>query len=125
MRSQEMLTHKLARSSTVSRIVSLSINPPVLHCSGDEDRSTQSLRRQALSRALTVDDDLVVDFSRLSFADASLMVDLAMVARRLRKAGRAMHLHGATPQIRTLIELVGLHRLPGVSFDGPAPATAF
>jgi anti-anti-sigma factor len=112
-------------SGTVGRIVSLSINPPVLHCSGDEDRSTQSLRRQALSRALTVDADLVVDLSGLEFADASLMVDLAMVARRLSKAGRAMRLRGAAPQIHTLIELVGLHRLPGVSVDGPAPAAAF
>ena len=117
--------HLRATSGTVRSIVSLSINPPVLRCSGDEDRSTQSLRRQALSRALAVEDDLVVDLSDLAFADASLMVDLAMVARRLRKAGRAMHLRGATPQIRTLIELVGLHRLPGVSFDGPAPAAAF
>lgn len=96
----------------------------MLHCSGDEDRSTQSLRRPALSRALGVESDLVVDLSSLSFADASLMLDLAMVARRLRKAGRAMHLRGAAPQIRTLIELVGLHRLQGVSVDGPAPAPA-
>ena len=101
----------------VARIVSLSDNPAVLHCSGDEDRSTQSIRRQALSRALTVQSDLVVDFTSLSFADASLMVDLAMVARRLRKAGCAMHLCGAAPQIHTLIELVGLHRLPGVSVE--------
>ena len=28
-----------------------------------------------------------MDLSELAFADASLMVDLAMVARRLRKAG--------------------------------------
>lgn len=96
----------------------------MLRCAGDEDRSTQSLRRQALSRALAVDDDLVVDLSDLEFADASLMLDLAMVARRLRKAGRAMTLHGARPHICTLIELVGLHRLPGVRFDGPAPAPA-
>ena len=77
-----------------------------------------------MSQALAVDANLVVDLTRLSFADASLMVDLAMVARRLRKAGRAMHLRGAAPQIHTLIELVGLHRLPGVSVEDPAPATA-
>lgn len=106
------------------RIVTLTDNPPVLRCSGDEDRSTQSLRRPALSRALAVEDDLVVDLSGLSFADASLMVDLAMVARRLRKAGRAIRLSGAAPQIHTLIELVGLHRLPGVHVDDPATATA-
>jgi ABC-type transporter Mla MlaB component len=52
------------------------------------------------------------------------MLDLAMVARRLRAHGRAIWLHGAQPQVRTLIELVGLDRLPGVRLDGPAPALA-
>ena len=42
------------------------------------------------------------------------MVDLAMVARRLRKAGARMCLFGAQPQIERLIELVGLERLPSV-----------
>jgi anti-anti-sigma factor len=95
-----------------------------LRCSGDEDRATQSLRRPALSRALTAAQDLVVDLSDLSFADASLMVDLAMVARRLRKADRAMFIKGAHPHIHTLIELGGLHRLPGVRVAAPAPVVA-
>jgi anti-anti-sigma regulatory factor len=67
---------------------------------------------------------VVVDLSELVFADASLMVDLAMLARRLRAHGRALLLRGAQPQIRTLIELVGLHRLPGIRIDGPATALA-
>jgi anti-anti-sigma factor len=109
--------------ANVRRIVSLTDNPPVLRCCGDEDRSTQSLRRPALSRALAVDDDLVVDLSDLAFADASLMVDLAMVARRLRKSGRQMRMRGASPTIHTLIEMVGLHRLQGVHVEiAPAPA---
>jgi len=66
----------------------------------------------------------VVDLSELVFADTSLMLDLAMLSRRLRHRGRAILLRGAQPQIRTLIELVGLHRLPGVRFDGPATALA-
>ena len=41
------------------------------------------------------------------------MLDLAMVARRLRVRGSALRLRGAQPQIITLIELMGLHRLPG------------
>ncbi len=45
------------------------------------------------------------------------MLDLAMVARRLRKAGREMYVRGAQPQIRTLIEIVGLHRLPAVHVE--------
>jgi len=94
-----------------------------LHCSGHEDRSTQSLRRQALSQALRSAQALTVDLSKLVFADASLMVDLAMVARRLRKAGHELHLQGAQPDIQVLIEYVGLHRLASVKVM-PAPAPA-
>lgn len=93
-------------------------------CRGDEDRSTQGRRRQALTRAIHADGDVIVDLRELSFADASLMVDLAMLARRLRVRGRGISLRGAQPQIRTLIELVGLHRLPSVRIDGTAPAFA-
>ncbi len=67
---------------------------------------------------------MVIDLSELVFADSSLMLDFAMLSRRLRTHGRAVLLRGAQPQIRTLIELVGLHRLPGVSIDGPSPALA-
>ncbi len=96
----------------------------MLRCCGDEDRTTQSLRRTALSQALHARADLLVDLSELVFADASLMLDLAMVARRLRKGERRMRLQGAQPQIRALIEHVGLHRLPSVSLDPLAPAVA-
>jgi anti-anti-sigma regulatory factor len=50
------------------------------------------------------------------------MLDLAMVARRLRQAGRRMTLRGAQPQIQRLVEMVGLHRLPGVFAEWPALA---
>ena len=65
---------------------------------------------------------MVVDLTELVFADTSLMLDLAMLARRLRAHGRAILLRGAQPQIRTLIQIVGLDRLPGVRIDGTAPA---
>jgi len=55
-----------------------------------------------------------VDLSELAFADPSLMVDLALLSRRLRRRGWALLLRGAQPQIQRLIELVGLDRLPGV-----------
>lgn len=95
-----------------------------MRCRGDEDRSTQGRRRPALTRAIRSQADVVVDLTELVFADASLMVDLAMLARRLRAHGRALLLRGAQPQIKTLIELVGLHRLPGVRIEGPATALA-
>jgi len=98
--------------------------PPTLRCRGDEDRTTQGSRRQALTRAIRAQGDVTVDLSELVFADTSLMLDLAMLARRLRTQGLAILLRGAQPQIRMLIELVGLHRLPGVSLEGPAAVVA-
>lgn len=86
--------------------------------------TTRSHRRSALARAIRAQRDVIVDLSELAFADASLMVDLALLSRRLRKRGRKLRVCGAQPQIRTLIEVVGLHRLPGVQFDGTLPALA-
>jgi anti-anti-sigma regulatory factor len=96
----------------------------VLRCSGDEDVATQGLRRSDCSKALAVKTDLRVDLAELNFADTSLMLDLAMIARRLRRAGCSMHVYGAQPQIMRLIQGVGLHRLPGVTVVGPAPDPA-
>ena len=62
---------------------------------------------------------MVVDLEQLVFADSSLMLDLAALAQRLRAGGRALLLRGPQPQILNLIELVGLHRLPGVHLVGP------
>jgi len=64
----------------------------------------------------------VIDLSDLSFADSSLMLDFAVLARRLRAEGRSVLLRDAQPQVATLIEMVGLHRLPGVRVEGPSPA---
>jgi anti-anti-sigma regulatory factor len=105
-------------------VVSFVETPPVLWCSGDESRATQGCRRPALSRALKADEDVIVEMAELAFADPSLMVDLMMVARRLRPQGNGVVLRAPQPQIQRLIELVGLHRLPGVRVEGPAPALA-
>jgi hypothetical protein len=51
------------------------------------------------------------------------MLDLAMLARRLRQSGLQLLLHDAQPDISALIEYVGIHRLPGVQVL-PAPAAA-
>jgi anti-anti-sigma regulatory factor len=67
---------------------------------------------------------VLVDLSGLEFADSSLMLDLAMLSRRLRTDGRSLRLRSPQPQVWTLIELVGLHRLPGVKLDGPGSAHA-
>lgn len=105
-------------------IVDFDEHSATLICSGDEDRSTQYCRRQALVRALRAQTNVVVDLSQLAFADSSVMVDLAVLARRLRVRGREIRLRGAQPQVMALIRQVGLHRMPAVTFDGAAPALA-
>ena len=93
----------------------------MLRICGDEDRATQSLRRRPLSRALAQPrKDLIVDLSDLEFADSSVMLDLAMLARRLRSTGKCLQVQGARPHSQRLIELVGLDRLPGVLVATPA-----
>jgi anti-anti-sigma factor len=94
----------------------------ILRIAGDEDRTTSGRRRRPVSAALKATRDVIVDLSDLQFADTSLMIDLACLAQRLRAQGRTLWLSGAQPQIRTLIETVGLHRLPAVRLDGAQPA---
>jgi anti-anti-sigma regulatory factor len=74
-------------------------------------------------RALRSHTNVVVDLTELSFADSSLMLDLAVLARRLRARGRAVLLRAPQPQVLALIKHVGLHRLPAVRFE-PSPAFA-
>lgn len=75
-------------------------------------------------RALRASGDVTVDLSELAFADSSVMVDLAVLARRSRARGRTVLVRGAQPQVMALIKQVGLDRLPAVSFDGASPAFA-
>ena len=94
-----------------------------LRCCGDEDRSTQGSRRQALVRAIRAQSNVTVDLSELAFADSSVMLDLAVLARRLRVRGRELLVRGAQPQVQAMIKHVGLHRLPAVRFE-PSPTFA-
>ena len=75
-----------------------------------------------MARAMKAPGDVIVDLTGLAFADTSLMLDLAALVRRVRDRGCAVRMRGAQPQIKTLIELVGLHRFDGVNLEAPAPA---
>ena len=68
-------------------------------------------------RALRAQTNVIVDLSELAFADSSVMLDLAVLARRLRVRGRGILVRGAQPQVGMLIQHVGLHRLPAVRFE--------
>jgi anti-anti-sigma factor len=107
-------------------IVSFDEQLGVLRVSGEEGRMTSGRRRRPLSAAIGATRDVIVDLSELSFADSSLMIDLAVLAQRLRARGQKLMLRHPQPNVRQLIELVGLHRLPSVLViaQQPAPATA-
>jgi anti-anti-sigma regulatory factor len=108
----------------LSRIVSYDQQSGLLVLSGDEDRATSGRRRRPLSAAgLRSSCDVVADLSELRFADPSLMIDFACLAQRLRAQGRSLCLRNPQPHVRTLIEAVGLHRLPAIRLD-LAPAQA-
>ena len=96
----------------------------MLVCSGEEGAATQGRRRTALSRALRAESDLLVDLRALRAADPSLILDLTMVAYRLRRAERRMVLRGAQPPVRRLIEALGFHRFAGVVLESPGAVNA-
>ena len=96
-------------------LVSFDPHQSVLVVSGEEDRVTSGRRRRALSSALRATSDVIVDLRGLEFADSSLMLDLAVLARRLRADGRELLIRGAQPHIRKLIELMGLDKQPAVA----------
>ena len=102
----------------VAAIVSFDEQRAILRISGDEEQATSGRRRRALSVALRATRDVIVDLTELRFADRSLMIDLACLAQRLRSHDGTLWLSGAQPHVRTLIEMVGLHRLPAVRLVG-------
>jgi anti-anti-sigma factor len=102
-------------------IVSFDEQLGILRVSGEEDRMTSGRRRRPLSAAFGAPRDVIVDLSELSFADSSLMIDLAVLAQRLRARGRKLLLRQPQPNVRQLIEIVGLHRLPSVLLIGSLP----
>jgi anti-anti-sigma regulatory factor len=85
---------------------------------------TSGRRRRPFSAALGATRDVIVDLSELQFTDTSLMIDLACLAQRLRAQGRTLWLSGAQPNVRALIEAVGLHRLPAVRVAGSRATVA-
>jgi anti-anti-sigma factor len=105
--------------SSFPRIVSFDEQLGILRVSGDEDRTTSGTRRRPISTALRATRDVIVDLSELDFADSSLIIDLAVLAQRLRARGRTLSLRNPKPHIKRLIELVGLHRQPSVFVIAP------
>jgi anti-anti-sigma factor len=107
-------------SYRLAGIVDFDASTATLHCLGEEDRCTQASRRPDFTRAIRAQRDVTVDLAGLVFADSSMMLDLAALARRLRIRGAIVRIRQPQPQVMTLIELTGLHRLAGIKLE-PSP----
>jgi anti-anti-sigma factor len=89
----------------------------VLRCAGDEDLATRGRRNPIFLRAGRLGSSVDVDLGELIFADSSFVVDLAMLARRLRRQGCELRLRRAQPTVQRIIEMAGLHQLPNLRVD--------
>lgn len=67
---------------------------------------------------------MIVELGGLTFADTSLMIDLATLSQRLRRRGSMLVLRSPSIQTMLLINTTGLNRLPGVELEYPSATPA-
>jgi anti-anti-sigma factor len=79
-----------------------------IHLQGEVDLSNREQLRKALDAA-DLDDTAVlhVDLHRLTFCDTGGCRLLVAFGRRARRAGRTVQVHGATPTIGKVMQLLG------------------
>jgi len=75
------------------------------------DTTTIRLFRRELADAIAAGQALVVDLSRVRFIDSAGLGALLSGSRQLAGAGLDLRLCALTPPVRTLFELVRLHRV--------------
>ena len=81
-----------------------------LELSGEIDVDVRDELRAALGVAVTTGADVVIDLTRVSFIDASGVGALVRAHRRLR-GDHALHLCGARPGIRRVLDITGVRGL--------------
>lgn len=75
------------------------------------DTTTIRQFKRELTEAIGAKHTLVVDLGRVRFIDSSGLGALLSASRELASAGLDLRLCELTPQVRTLFELVRLHRV--------------
>ncbi|HKX28024.1 MAG TPA: STAS domain-containing protein [Blastocatellia bacterium] len=84
----------------------------VLVLPGDNlDASNAKEFRQNVAPMLTGSNKLIFDMSRLNFVDSSGLGALLSCLRQLHAAGGDLKLFGLTKPVRSLFELVRMHRI--------------
>jgi anti-anti-sigma factor len=87
-------------------------NPVVLRMSGEHDRSTVGRISAVLAGVIaTAEVDVVVDFSEVSFVDASTLGCLADVGDLLQARHRSLKVRSVSPFQRRLLEICELGHL--------------
>jgi anti-anti-sigma factor len=87
-------------------------NPVVLRMSGEHDRSTVALVSAALAEVIaTAERDVVVDFSEVSFVDASTLGCLLDGGNLLQARHRSLSVRSVSPFQRQLLEICEMGHL--------------
>lgn len=87
------------------------------YLSGDIDHHSAAEMREKIDRAVdcNLPSLLVLDFSGVSFMDSSGIGLIMGRYRNLLKLGAKMHVTGASPQIKKVMDLAGMGRLTSIN----------
>lgn len=83
--------------------------------------AAEALLVRTTELAAAQEGDLVLDLSEVTFIDSAGMRALLIVRENLTATGRALRLANVTPEVKRLLDLVGL---TGVLSGDEPPATA-
>lgn len=102
----------LVRPPEFRCLATLDRGKAIVTVSGELDLSTAPELSRSLTEILDQHpDDLTVDLANLRFIDSSGLALLAYTSKSLRGHNGTLHLVGATPPVRRVLEIVGLDAL--------------
>ena len=82
---------------------------PVYRLEGEIDMgAAEALLVRTTELAAALEGDLVLDLEKVSFIDSAGMRALLIVRENLTAGGRALRLSNVTPEVKRLLDLVGL-----------------
>ena len=111
--------------ATLSLLGPLAPAREVLVLRGDLDIATAPSLRAVLEPAVSGADPVVsVDASSVAFVDSSGLEPLAEAAEQLGMRGARLQLVGASPAVRRVATILGMHGRLGLDSGGPIPGPA-
>jgi anti-anti-sigma regulatory factor len=95
--------------------------PPGLQLEGELDGARHAVFAETLSSIARTDRDVHLDVGGLRFMDLGALHLLTTFVSRRRGCGRLL-LDNLAPELATVIDTVGWHRLPGLAYGQGAPS---